>query len=160
MHHSTSMNWLVLTPSPLGDVAVMVFRLIIQSISSWSSPCEFALKGTPQNVTKEKSTLVQVMAWCRHRAPSHYVRQCWHRSVSRNGVNMPQCVNHRSTAKFHEVSSAILKNVFWSTKTCSEAWPKILKNMIFSVNIVPVDKLAPLDAMPSVTCRKSDDKIW
>ena len=30
----------------------------------------------PQNVIDEKSTLVQVMAWCL-KAPSHYLGQCW-----------------------------------------------------------------------------------
>ena len=32
-----------------------------------------------------KSTLVQVMAWCRQ-APSHYLSQCWPRSMSSYGI--------------------------------------------------------------------------
>ena len=40
----------------------------------------------------DKSTLVQVMAWCRQ-AASHYLSQCWPRSMSPNGVTGPQCVN-------------------------------------------------------------------
>ena len=37
------------------------------------------------------STLVQVMAWCRQ-ATSHYLSQCWPRSLSPYGVTRPRCV--------------------------------------------------------------------
>ena len=40
----------------------------------------------------DKSTLVQVMAWCRQ-AASHYLSQCWPRSQSPYGVTRPQWVN-------------------------------------------------------------------
>ena len=43
----------------------------------------------PLHLTDDKSTLVQVMAWCRQ-ATSHYLSQCWPRSVSPNGVTRPQ----------------------------------------------------------------------
>ena len=39
-----------------------------------------------------KSTLVQVMAWCRQ-ATSHYLSQCWPRSQSPYGITRPQWVN-------------------------------------------------------------------
>ena len=42
--------------------------------------------------TDDKSTLVQVMAWC-HQATSHYLSQCWPRSQSSYGVTRPQWVN-------------------------------------------------------------------
>ena len=45
----------------------------------------------PQDPTDDKSTLVQVMAWCRQ-APSHYLNQCWPRSLSSYGVTRPQWV--------------------------------------------------------------------
>ena len=35
----------------------------------------------PLNLTDDKSTLVQVMAWC-CQATCHYLSQCWHRSMS------------------------------------------------------------------------------
>ena len=50
-----------------------------------------ALRWMPQDLTDDKSTLVQVMAWCRQ-ATSHYLGQCWPRSVSPNGVTRPQWV--------------------------------------------------------------------
>ena len=46
----------------------------------------------PHNFTPEKSTLVQVMVWCRQ-ATNHYLSQCWPRSVSPYGITRPQWVN-------------------------------------------------------------------
>ena len=42
-----------------------------------------------------KSTLVQVMAWCRQ-ARSHYLSQCWPKSLSPYDVTRPQWVNETS----------------------------------------------------------------
>ena len=44
------------------------------------------------NHTDDKSTLVQVMAWCRQ-ATSHYLSQCWPRSLTPYGITRPQWVN-------------------------------------------------------------------
>ena len=57
--------------------------------SSLGPCCEIALRWMPEYVINEKSTLVQVMAWC-HQATSHYLSQCWPRSVSPYGVSRPQ----------------------------------------------------------------------
>ena len=46
----------------------------------------------PQNLTNQKSTLIQVMAWCRQ-ATSHYLNQCWPSSMSPCGITRPQWVN-------------------------------------------------------------------
>ena len=43
----------------------------------------------PQDLTDDKSTLVQVMAWCRQ-AISHYLNKCWPRSPTPYGVTRPQ----------------------------------------------------------------------
>ena len=53
---------------------------------------EIALRWMPLDLTDDKSTLFQVMAWC-HQATSHYLSQCWSRSMSPNGVTRPQWVN-------------------------------------------------------------------
>ena len=50
------------------------------------------LRWMPQHRTSEKSTLVQVMAWC-HQATSHYLNQCWTRSPTPYGITGPQWVN-------------------------------------------------------------------
>ena len=46
----------------------------------------------PCDPTEDKSTLVQVMVWCRQ-ATSHYLSQCWPRSMSPYGVARPQWVS-------------------------------------------------------------------
>ena len=43
----------------------------------------------PQYFTDQKSTLVQVMAWC-HQATSHYLNQCWPKSMFPYGVTRHQ----------------------------------------------------------------------
>ena len=54
--------------------------------------CEIAHSQMPQHLTDDQSKLVQVLAWC-HMAPSHYLHQCWPRSMSPYGVTRPQWVN-------------------------------------------------------------------
>ena len=44
------------------------------------------------DLTDDKSTMVQVMAWCRQ-ATSHYLSQCWPRFMAPYGVTRPQWVN-------------------------------------------------------------------
>ena len=59
---------------PLGNITVilkMSFSLIVQN-SCLGTHLEIALRWMPMNLTMEKWTLVQVMAWC-HQAPSHYL---------------------------------------------------------------------------------------
>ena len=52
---------------------------------------EIALRWTSRNLSDDKSILVQVMAWCRQ-ATSHYLNQCWPRSLPSYGVTKPQWV--------------------------------------------------------------------
>ena len=66
---------------------LVIFKPILVNGGSGIS-YEIALRWMPQ----DKSTLVQVMAWCRQ-ATSHYLNQCWLRSMSPNGVIRPQWVN-------------------------------------------------------------------
>ena len=48
----------------------------ISVIGGWGNSCEIALTWKPPDLTDDKSTLAQVMAWCRQ-ATSHYLSQCW-----------------------------------------------------------------------------------
>ena len=57
----------------------------------WDISYEISLRWMQLDVTDDKSTLVQVMAWC-HQATSHYLSQCWPRSMLPNGVTRPQWV--------------------------------------------------------------------
>ena len=54
--------------------------------------CEPVLRWLLLDLTGDKSTLVQVMAWCRQ-ATSHYLSQCWPRSMSPYGTTRLQWVN-------------------------------------------------------------------
>ena len=47
------------------------------------------------SLSDEKWTFIQVMAWC-HQATSHYLSQCWPRSVLPNAITRPQRVKSRS----------------------------------------------------------------
>ena len=46
----------------------------------------------PQDPTDDKSTLLQVMAWC-HQATSHYLSQCCPSYMLPYGVTSPQLIN-------------------------------------------------------------------
>ena len=56
-------------------------RLSLAGIVILSIQVNFTLKWIPADLIDDKSTLVKVMAWCRQ-APSHYLSQCWLRSMS------------------------------------------------------------------------------
>ena len=72
------------------------FRLIIfiqiLVIDRWGISCETALIWMSLDFTDDRSTLIQVMAWC-HQATSYYLSQCWPRSLSPYGVTRPESVN-------------------------------------------------------------------
>ena len=71
------------------------FRKVIVKLTlvngGWGISNEIALRWMPQDLTGDKSTLIQVMAWCRQ-ATSHYLSQCWPWAMSPNGVTRPQWV--------------------------------------------------------------------
>ena len=69
----------------------LIFQ-IISVIDGWGIDCELALRRMSLDLNDDKSTLVQVMAWCRQ-ATSHYLIQWWPRSLSPYGVTMPLWVN-------------------------------------------------------------------
>ena len=60
--------------------------------------------------TADKSTLVQVMACCRQ-ATSHYLSQCWHRSLPPYGVTRPQWVNCKLSSWLLYLYSVLHMNV-------------------------------------------------
>ena len=60
---------------------------------------EIALRWTSLDLSDNKSTLVQVMVWCRQ-ASSHYLNQCWPRSLPPYGVTRPQWVNTMPHGKY------------------------------------------------------------
>ena len=59
----------------------------------WGISYKIALRWMPLYLTDDKSTLVQIMVWCRQ-ATSHYLSQWWLSPLSPYGVTRPQWVNH------------------------------------------------------------------
>ena len=61
-------------------------------IGIFRSSCDSPLRWMPKDLTHDQSILVQVMVWC-CQATSHYLNQCWPRSLPPYGVTRPQWVN-------------------------------------------------------------------
>ena len=120
-----------LTHWPLGDLNV-IFKLI-SVIVGWGISCEIAFRWMSLDLTDGKSTLIQVMAWCRQ-ATSHYLSQCWPRSMSLYGATRPQWVitsdkNHpiRWVLWVHDSSWHILLN------KQPNIWPRSQKSNNFFI---------------------------
>ena len=72
------------------DFKNVIFNLALL-IGILKSSYDNILRWMPQDITGGKSTLVQVMAWC-CQATSHYLNQCWPRSLTPYGITRPQWV--------------------------------------------------------------------
>ena len=69
-----------------------------------------ALRWMSWDLSEDKSTLVQVMAWC-CQAASHYLSQCWPRSVSLFGITRAQWVNI-NTLRLEENGCHFADNIY------------------------------------------------
>ena len=85
----------------------VIFKLTLVN-GGWGISYEIALKWMPQDLTDDKSKLVQVMAWC-HQATSHYLSQCWPRSMSPYGVTRPQRVKWEIKIRKRNITSIIFR---------------------------------------------------
>ena len=65
------------------DSKTVIFYLVLL-MGILRSSHDNALQWIPQDLTDDKSTLVQVMAWCRQ-ATSHYLSSCWPSSMTSLG---------------------------------------------------------------------------
>ena len=89
----------------------VIFKQILV-IDDWCFSCEIALTWKPQDLAYDKSTLVQVMAWC-HQATSHYLSQCWPSSLSPYVITRPQWVHslRPSDARWQQRSGSTLAQI-------------------------------------------------
>ena len=96
--------------------------------------CKIALWWKAQDLTDDKSTLDQVMAWCRQ-AASHHLSQCWPRSLSPYGVTRPQWVKaHHLHVSYNQFPGC------W--------WPGVVKPCItWPNNDIWINSLWSVDAM-------------
>ena len=67
-----------------------------------STSVEIALRWMPQNTFDDKSTLVQVIAWC-HQSTSLYMSQCWPRYMSPYGATRPNKLRQKSFPICHHI---------------------------------------------------------
>ena len=91
----------------------MIFKPILVTDSS-GNPCKFALSWMSHDITDEKSTSFQVMAWC-CQAASHYMLQWWLRTMMPYGITRPQWVKSQITQLWLTLSISMFS---W---TCKEA---------------------------------------
>ena len=93
----------------------VIFKHILV-IDGWGIACEIALIWMSLDFADDQSTLVQVMAWCRQ-ATSHYLSQCWPRSLSPYGVIRPQWVQVMAAAWRHQT-------ITWSNENILSVGPQ------------------------------------
>ena len=84
-----------LTPVVLDYSIKLVDFKLISTIIIRSIFCEMAIRWMLQYLTDDQSPLVQVMAWC-CQATSHYLSQCWPRSLLPYDVTRLQWVKSGS----------------------------------------------------------------
>ena len=115
------------------NIRKVIFKLTLVN-GGWSISHEIALRWMPQDLTYDKSTLVQVMAWCRQ-ATSHYLSQCWPRSLSPYGVTSPQWF----MSIYKKIDSVIMH--------CTWAMPWDLKVGKFRSQIMSFIRLHHIDGL-------------
>ena len=97
---------------------------------NWGICFDIALRWMSLGLTDDVSTLVQVMAWWRQ-VTSHYLSQCWPRSMSPYGVTRPQYVKSYSfgvawqnvktpngRGYFDEILSINLNDIYKAETSC------------------------------------------
>ena len=85
--------------------------------------CDVLRNMSSDLLTHDKSTLVQVMAWCRQ-ATSHYLSQCWPWSMPPYGVTRPQWVNAFVILVFIVLDNSLAPNLRQATGCpYADMWP-------------------------------------
>ena len=112
---------------------------LVLLIGIFTSSKDNALRWMPRDLTDDKSTLVQVMAWCRQ-ATSHYQSQCWPRSLSPYVVTRPQWVKRQPCAcRYPSTTWCLLFCGTVITKSGSHLYQdQHLKDLILYYSVVPL----------------------
>ena len=148
-----------LAPGGFENIIQNVFFKLISWIDTLSNSCETALRSMPQNPSDDKSTLVQVMAWCRQ-AASHYLSQCCPRSLSPYGVTRPQWVKPSLNQLMMVICKEMpLRACSWKRRSeYTTWWEKPYCLLFYGVNLVinqhwywyPISYWSPLVPVPCV----------
>ena len=96
-----------------------------------------AFRWVPWVLTDDELTLVQVMACC-HQATSHYLSQCWLRSLSPNGITRPQWVkkNH------HRVWHWLCCTLYWFQEAFIPNNNRVSLDTCYQISIVTINHSA------------------
>ena len=129
----------------------MIFKFILQK-SSLGALCEIVLRWMPQNHSNEISRLVQVMSWCQH-TPSHYLIQCWPRSMLPYSITRTQWINFfinvysevtEVSVRYFEFHSFIRQPVFWWIKYSFDNFLVVcLKKLFWKIGPVTMEREYP-----------------
>ena len=101
-------------------------------IDGWGISYEVVLKWLPLDIPNDKSTLVQVMAWCLQ-ATSHYLSHCWPCSMLPYGITRPHWVKgkgyvllllrrHRRATPYFFQHHVISNGCHWTSLMISQHW--------------------------------------
>ena len=97
-------------------------------------------------------------------ATSHYLKQWWSSLSMRIRVIRPWWFNTRSAVRIHEILSAILNDVIWSTKVIRYMYDNQTKTRGTVVIAEPADGLVPTGARTSADTMtlmiKSESRLW
>ena len=107
--------WLINSLAPgsfVQNFRLVIFKLILMT-GGWGNSCKIALRWMPLDLTFDKSTLLQVMAWCRQ-TTSHYLSQSWSRSLVPLGRNELKSLGPSDAIWWHTFGSKSAQvNAFW-----------------------------------------------
>ena len=108
-------NWNIIInvlSSVRSDFKCAIFECVLR-ITPISISSANPLRWMTQGPTDDKSTLVQVMAWC-PQATSHYLNQCWLGCMAPYGMSRPQWVNTLLQAKNSDTTLNMTWHKLWS----------------------------------------------
>ena len=108
----------------------------------------------PKNPIDDTSTSAQVMAWCRQ-ATSHYLSQCWPRSILPYGITRPQWVN---------VPHSLWPSRYWTSlgmmlSQISSRLPWMLGDRLFMAFRTCMPRSRPLWGRPAITWVQSNHHV-
>ena len=131
----------------------------------WGICYEIVLRWMPIDLTDDKSTLVQVMAWCRQ-ATSHYLSQCWPRSLLPYGTTRRQRIKRYRLLKFN---IRVDKNmIILPRKYHASWWPGEARSQVISRNginqgsmLCPAwNRLTDFSSHQIHICPRKQGEVW
>ena len=114
------------------DSKIGIFNLLLL-IGIFRSSHDNASRWMPQDLADDKSTLVQVMAWCCE-ATSHYLSQCWLSFLLPYGGARPQWVKQQGWISAHKLCGEWF--VKFRATPLNECMRGDLKQSIFNITLM------------------------